>query len=403
MANTRSLTVAPSNAVVESANVVGLLEQIRGEWRARQLIKRVSMLLPVDPSSACQRLLNASFHDLREKIYIAGLDIATEAAKQHKLPTVARAEDVEHYSNMNTLNLAYHMGLLARPAWRRLLRAYDIRRDLEHEDDEYQATEADCLYVFKTCIEDVLAKDPIQVIRVDDVKEVLEQSETSTLTKVALEEFEHAPRPRQEEIWQYLTGVALDPKKPDIIRQNCYRALGSMRELVQTEVLIDVAKSFVKRIGREEPKQVEFQVAYVAGVLPYLKKLQVATFFESYAEKFKSISPHWSSYDSHGALLRGLEEIGGLKHCPSDIINGFLEWLVLCYIGEPGGYGRGVNRPVFYSDVGAPICLRLLRSTPRIDVTSIEELRKSSRSVKAACADKHVARRLEAIIDKIGE
>lgn len=288
------------------------------------------------------------------------------------------------------------------PAWRRLLRAYDIRRDLEHEDDEYEATDADCLYVFETCIEYVLSKDPIQVIRVVDIKEVLEQSEPSTLTKIAHEEFEHAPGPRQKDIWRYLASVASDPKKPDVIRQNCYRALDGMQMLVQTEVLIDVAKDFVKRIGRKEPSALEFRVARAAGVLPYLKKLQVTAFFEGYVREFKGISYHWSHHGSHSELLRGFEEIGGLRYCPAELTDSFLKWLILCYIGEPGGYGRGVNRPVFYSDVAAPICLRLLR-TSGVGGDLIEKLRDSKTSIKTACANKHVARRLEAIIDIVGD
>jgi hypothetical protein len=28
--------------------------------------------------------------------------------------------------------------------------------------------------------------------------------------------------------------------------------------------------------------------------------------------------------------------------------------MVKCYIGEPGGYGMGINRSVFYSNVAAP-------------------------------------------------
>jgi hypothetical protein len=40
------------------------------------------------------------------------------------------------------------MGLLPRPEWRRVTRCYEIRRDLEHEDDEYEATVEDCIYIF---------------------------------------------------------------------------------------------------------------------------------------------------------------------------------------------------------------------------------------------------------------
>ena len=401
MATTKSVSIAPRNAVAMPTAPQDLLEHIREEWRSKNLIKRVLNLLDIDPSSACQRLLNACIHDLREKIHIAGLDIAQEAAKQNKLPTVARTEDIEQYTTMNVLHLAYYMGLLGHPAWRRLLRAYDIRKDLEHEDDKYEASAADCHYIFQTCIEDVLSKDPIQAIKVVEVKEIVEQSGPSMLEDLALEEFEHAPKVRQEEIWRYLISVSLDSEKPDIVRQNCHRALTRMRDLVQRDVLIDTAKEFVKRIGRKEPRVVEFRIAYSAGVLPYLKKLQIKAFFDGYARRFRATSHHWDSHDSHAPLLRDLEEIGGLRYCPPERRKDFAKWMILCYIGEPGGYGRGINRPVFYSDVGAPLCLRILRSSG-LDVDLIEELRRSNKLIKNACSDKHVARRMEAIIDAVG-
>src|SRR6266571_2986028 len=78
--------------------VAGLMVRVRPEWQAKSLIDRVQRLLHTDPSSACQRLLNAAVHDLREKVVVAGLDIAEQAAKQAKLPLVSRAEDVENYS-----------------------------------------------------------------------------------------------------------------------------------------------------------------------------------------------------------------------------------------------------------------------------------------------------------------
>ncbi|MCG8585866.1 MAG: hypothetical protein MI757_14255, partial [Pirellulales bacterium] len=89
--------VAVETATVPSTAVGGLLNSIRPHWRARSLIERVEKLLPVDASSACQRLLNAAFHDLREKVCLAGIDIAQQAATLHKLPSIVKAEDVESY------------------------------------------------------------------------------------------------------------------------------------------------------------------------------------------------------------------------------------------------------------------------------------------------------------------
>jgi len=174
------LIPSPTAALVKASDVPTLLDAIRPSWQAKDLINRVRRLIQVDPSSACQRLFNASVHDLREKVVVAGLDIATEAAKQHKLPPVAEAEDVENYSTSKLIDLAYRMGILSRPDWRRLARCYEIRRDLEHEDDEYEAGVEDCVYIFQTCIYVVLSQDPIHLIRVKDVRELVEQPNPST-------------------------------------------------------------------------------------------------------------------------------------------------------------------------------------------------------------------------------
>jgi len=51
----------------EMTAISGMLNSIRPIWKGRKLIQRVEKLLPVDPSSACQRLFNTSIHDLKEK------------------------------------------------------------------------------------------------------------------------------------------------------------------------------------------------------------------------------------------------------------------------------------------------------------------------------------------------
>src|SRR6266542_874177 len=111
-----------------AAVVQSLMARIRPEWQAKSLIERVQRLLPSDPSSACQRLLNAAVHDLRVKVVVAGLDIAEQAAKHGKLPPVTKAEDVENYSTDKLLDLAFGMGILTHAEWRRMKRCYEIRR-----------------------------------------------------------------------------------------------------------------------------------------------------------------------------------------------------------------------------------------------------------------------------------
>ena len=111
------------------------------------------------------------------------------------------------------------MGLISRPEWRRLKRAYDIRKDLEHEDDQYEAGVEDCVYVFRTCIEIVLSRDPIAPVKVTDVKDIIESPGHVSLSKELLEDFQGAPDKRQLEICKFLINVARDDQKPDIVRR----------------------------------------------------------------------------------------------------------------------------------------------------------------------------------------
>ena len=153
--------IKPDGQEITKISISGLLNSIRPLWRGKGLIKRVERLLPIDPSSACQRLLNAAIFDLREKIIIVGIDIAKEIAKNHKLPSIEKDEDIlENYSTFNLIDLSYRIGILRRSEWRRLQRCYDIRKDLEHEDNEYEAVLEDSFYIFKSSIEIVLSQDP---------------------------------------------------------------------------------------------------------------------------------------------------------------------------------------------------------------------------------------------------
>ena len=80
MTDNQELIPSANREIIEASGVNDLLSQVRPHWQAKNLIQRVVRILPVDPSSACQRVFNASIHDLVEKIIVAGIDIAAEAA-----------------------------------------------------------------------------------------------------------------------------------------------------------------------------------------------------------------------------------------------------------------------------------------------------------------------------------
>lgn len=393
------IVLAPNAELLKQSGIDALLSSIRPEWRAKELITRVKRLLPVDASSACQRIFNASIHDLKNKLIVAGFDIVSEAAKGGGLPPAARPEDIERYTPYNTIELAHHVGLLTRAESRRLFRVYDIRGDLEHEDDQYEATVEDCIYVFKTCIDCVLSKDPIQVIRLTDIKKIVEQPSAITLDESVIEDYKHAPSVRQLEIHRFLVSTSLNPKQPDIVRQNCWLALQLLRSVTQNSVLVESSQTLVDKIGRNPADLLQMRVAFASGIQPYLKKRQIAGFFKSLLEQMEAVGHTFRSHAQHRELLGNLKEVGGLAHCPEDLFPSFVEWLVLCYIGEPGGYGQGWNRKVFYSNIGAPMAFDIIRDQSDRVRSAFSEIESGSKRVQRAIGDPNVARRLEEVKD----
>lgn len=389
---------AQNRQLIPTPGFGSLLEKIRPEWQARDLIGRVRALLPVDASSACQRLLNAAIHDLKQKILIAGLDLAQEAATVNHLPPIKRNEDIlEGYSTFHTLELAYRMGLLDRPEFKRLQRAYEIRRDLEHEDNEYVAELEDIVYIFRSAIEIVLSREPIQLPRVDDVKELIEAPSHATPSQEFIAEYGRAPHVRQLEITRYLVRIALDSNAADITRQNAVQALRTFSAPTQNTVKLELAKEVSERTKRHALTLVQAKVAQAGGFFPYLKQRQTAGLFHELNDKLDQIGTHWTKYQQHGAPLDDIEELGGLIACPDDARKRMLHWMVLCYIGEPGGYGRGWNRRVFYSNSASHRILRMVRAAGPAVRDMLEQLRNDP-LVNAAMKNADVAARFEELL-----
>lgn len=399
MASSGLIVINPNSELVEASGVAAWMERIRPHWKGKQLVHRVKRLLTTDPSSACQRIFNASIHDLREKVVVAGVDLATEAAKQNKLPPITKAEDVEDYSVLRLIELSYRMGILSRPEYKRLLRAYDIRKDLEHEDDEYEAGIEDCVYIFATCIDVVLSKDPLHLIKLTDVKQIIEQPLAATLNGSLTEEYQHAPQPRQYEIFKFLLSTALNKAQPDIVQQNSFNALCTIKAYTHSQVLIDASKEMVEQIGKKAPELRVARVALAAGLFPYLRKAQIKELFLAYLALMKQAGYQWRKNAGHGELLRNLQELGGISLVPEELLAEYLEWLVLCYVGEPGGYGAGHSRKVFFSNIGAPLSQEILKDANRPLAKQIEALR-NTKSIKAALIDEQVSRRFEALVDE---
>lgn len=391
---------SPNVALAKAENMPGLLQQIRPQWQAKNLIERVRRLVEVDPSSACQRVFNAAIHDLREKIVIAGVDIAGEAASQYKLPPVTKDEDVENYSTARIIDLAYRMGLLNRAEWRRMSRCYEIRRDLEHEDDEYEAGIEDLVYIFHTAVDVVLAKDPIQLVKLTDFKDLVEQAQASVPDDVLLEDFQSAPQPRQEQIGKFLIATALDKDQSDLVQQNAYTALGYLSERFDAHVRTKLGTHLQEKVGRRLTRRAA-RVASNSGLMPYMRQTARAAFFDDVFDQMTKVGYSWQGYAEHGELLRSFKEYGGLEACPPAQKEKILWWLVMTYIGSPGGVTQYGNiRKVYYSNSAAPIIRGMIEEGGESLAPLMSKIQNDEK-LKRAISDQDVARRFEALLDLV--
>jgi hypothetical protein len=396
----------PNYEIIQNSGVKNYLQRIRPAWQAKNLVQRTIKLLPVDPSSACQRIFNASIHDLREKVIIAGIDIAQATAKIYGLPPISSEEDItERYDTSKLITLAHRMGLLSRPEYRKIMRVYDIRKDLEHEDDEYEASIADVVYVFSTCIDIILANDPVHILKIKDIKDIIEEPNPVTLDSAVIEDYANAPTPRQLEIYQMLISIALNQEKPDIMRENSYNAIASLKDKTKRDVILEASKDFNdKRLGRRSPQLKEMRVANVSGLLPYLRSAYKNDFYEKFYKMMDQTSYHWTSHEKHGELLRNLKDVGGTSFIPNGLKEKYISWLISCYIGEPGEYGfYGRNRKVFYSNSGAPLAYEIIENDETINRALIEKVVNESADIKRVIKNKYVKRRLEDILDLVSE
>jgi hypothetical protein len=83
---------------------------------------------------------------------------------------------------------------------------------------------------------------------------------------------------------------------------------------------------------------------------------------------------------------------------PDDQLEPFIRWMTRCYLGEKGAYGQCRNRPVFYSDVAAPIIERLFKAGGMRLRPSLEAVA-ASKSISELLSYNPIARRLETLRD----
>ncbi len=380
---------------ISKSGIQNVLEDIRPVWKGKNLIQRVERLLPIDASSACQRLFNASVHDLKEKIIVLGIDLAKEVAQNYRLPSINREEDVLEYNVSKTIDLAYRIGILSRPEWRRIHRCYEIRRDLEHEDNEYEAVLEDCFYIFKTTIDVVLSKDPIELLKVTDAKDLVESPTNISISEEFLSDYRNAPKLRQKEINELLISFAYDDSKADIIRENSVELMRQIRPLTENTVTIELGVVLEKRLGRNKIDEKTAKIGHACGGIAYFKKAKLKDFYISLENELKSASADWNKQTK---VCAKFEDIGGLRYCPNDAYKSVLKQLVLFYVGEPS-YGQySYSRPVFYSNGAAPIISRVIEGDKKRAGRFLEELREDKK-VKLAIGNKSVLKRFESLID----
>ena len=106
--------------------------------------------------------------------------------------------------------------------------------------------------MFKTSIEAILSKEPVELLRIGDVQEVVNSDEPASPTAQFLKDYQSAPEPRQFEIAAFLVNTAINSKNADIVRQNAVELLRSFEPLTKQQVksrLGNRSRSALIRVG----------------------------------------------------------------------------------------------------------------------------------------------------------
>jgi hypothetical protein len=386
--------------IIGKAGSIPMMQAIRPKWRNSRLIQRVEELMAVDRSSACQKILNAAFKDLKEKIVVMGVDIAKEVAKEYQLPVPANQDAILDYNTARTIDLAYRMGLLTKPEYKRIKRAYEIRRDLEHDDDEYEATDEDVIYIFKTAIEIVLSKDPVELLEVNDIKRLVESSNQLNLSQEIIEDYCRIPPLRQKEIMSYLVSVAKSGSQPEIVRRNSFKAMTIFAAQTQETVKMQLANWLESPLGRERLDKLTAKIGIASGAFPYFKSAKQRDFFATLLESIKSSK---EDFYKEGVAACNLEEVGGLRYCPRELLSEFVKELVFIYVGQPGGYGYfGRNRMVFYSDSAAPVIETIFTDSRKAVAEVMPQVIKDEIVAYCSSRSEHTQRRMNTLASMVG-
>jgi len=135
--------------------------------------------------------------------------------------------------------------------------------------------------------------------------------------------------------------------------------------------------------------------------MPYLKQANRIALFEEVYRQLQKVSPRWTAHREHGAVLRSFQEIGGLELCPEVVQLKILRWLVLVYLGEPGGRTTYGNvRQVFYSNSGAPLVIEIIKAA-RLQVRQLMIHLNDDREILKACKNEYVAARWKELLDLV--
>ncbi len=389
------LILKEENLIIES-KVSHLFDFIRESWKGRGLIERSIILLKVDPSSACQRMFNATISDLREKLILVGIDVVKSVTEIYKLEKVITDNDIKDYKTRGLIDLAHYTGLISYSDKNRLSRAYDIRNDLEHEDSQYEANEADVQYVFQTCIETVLSKDPVHLIKVADVQALIESSDRVLPDTIMIEDFKVALTPRQFEVIKRLIGISLDENKPDIVVENSYNALKTFSPFMQNEVKLSITTFFSNKHRILTYKSA--RIFYAAGIFPYTDIKTRKRLFEEIYQRLLKTGNNWSDYPKHREALNIFYEIGFLNYCPRNEIFNIIRWLVILYVGQSGA---SLYRDIYYSNVGAPMAMEILVNSHKTVLPYKDKISKDLQIKKIVDSYSKLQPRIDRLIDAI--
>ncbi len=370
------------------------LSEIREPWKTSRLVERVSQLISVDHSCACQKLFNTAIWDIKDKLSRWGEEFVYKVARTTSSISPNTENPISGLSTTVLLNLAYKSMLLTFEQWQLMTECYQIRCKLEHEDRYFEVSSLETVKFFDVCVNEVLNVETKEINEYDEFESLLKLTELAVPSEFLLSSFRSMSPENQVDATTFLIDLATNNSELIRVTQNSVISLIHLRESLSDHTKQAIALKYSDpKIRHIDSKLVESLKC--ADVLRFIETSSKSKFYESIYLSMIEVGEDWYKGQQQLEILQSFIELGSLNECPEQHRTNIFNWLALTYIGQDTGDSAYISeRNVYFSKEASPVIQKLINEANNISEAMFDRLL-SHKSITVLTENSYIAERFD--------